>query len=173
METVQEYIETLALLGAEAFLAKYSTPAMLYQEKHESKGFATGHTRLVDYQAGSGIVQSYQELRNYRVLLPNSTGTGKVPTKFLVGRSEDREFNIDHSTVSKRHAFILLDPDKNTYQLGDAGSTNGTLLDGRTVKAGEPVPLKDGDNISFGDCDFLFFSPQGFVDLVKRLKAQE
>jgi hypothetical protein len=146
---------------------------MLYQEKHESKGFATGHTRMVNCDIGSSVVQSDQELRKYLVLLPKYPNTGKVPTKFLVGRSEDREFNIDHSTVSKRHAFILLDPDKNTYQLGDAGSTNGTLLDGRAVKAGEPVQLKDGDIISFGDCDYMFFSPQGFVDLVKRLQAQE
>jgi pSer/pThr/pTyr-binding forkhead associated (FHA) protein len=169
METVQEYIETLAQLGTKAFLAKYSTPVILYQEKHDSKGFATGHTRMVDYQSGTGILQNDQELRKYRVLLPKCPDTGKIPNKFLVGRSEDREFNIDHSTVSKRHAFILLIPDKNTYQLGDAGSTNGTLLDGQAVKTGEPVALKDGDNISFGDCDFLFFSPQGFVDLMKRL----
>jgi hypothetical protein len=169
MEPIQEYIETLAQLGAEAFLAKYSTPVMIFKEKHDSKGFTTEYTRMVNCETGSSIAPSYQELRKYRVLLPKCPETGKVPTKFLVGRSKDREFYIDHSTVSKRHAFILLDTDKNTYQLGDAGSTNGTLLNGQAVEAGEPVQLKDRDIISFGDCDFMFFSPLGFVDLVNRL----
>ena len=80
---------------------------------------------------------------------------------------------IDHSTVSKRHAFMSYDTEKEAYKMGDAGSTNGTFLNGQSVEAGDPVYVRDGNVVSFGDCDYMFFTPTGFIQLLKRLKKEE
>ena len=43
----------------------------------------------------------------------------------------------------------------------------------RTVEAGDPVYVRDGNVVSFGDCDYMFFTPAGFIQLLKRLKKEE
>jgi hypothetical protein len=169
MDTVQEYLEALQQHGEETLRSRLRHPVLLYPEKHGSRGFSTYHTRMADRGVGSRIAGGGQEMRAYHVLAPPEDRP--AGGKLLVGRGSEREYNIDHSTVSKRHAVILFDEERKAYQLGDAGSTNGTLLNGQAVESGAPVYLRDGNVVSFGDCDYLFFSPDGFIDLLKRLNA--
>lgn len=170
MDTVQEYLEALQQQGEEALRGRLRHPVLLYPEKHGARGFSSYHTRMADRGTGSRIAGGGQEMRAYHVLAPPEDRSPTV--KLLVGRGSEREYNIDHSTVSKRHAFILFDEQRKAYQLGDAGSTNGTLLNGQAVESGEPVYLRDGNVVSFGDCDYLFFSPDGFLELLKRLGVE-
>jgi len=172
MESVQEYLEALKREGEEAFRASYSYPFLLYPEKHGASGFATYHTKMAGRGAGANIAGSGQEFKTYKVLVPKAGPDGTIGKKLLVGRSADRELAIDHSTVSKRHAFIIFNEEQGAYQLGDAGSTNGTFLNGQAVEAGEPIFIRDGNIVSFGDCDYMFFSPEGFVELLKRLQSE-
>jgi hypothetical protein len=173
MEIVQHYLETYLEGGEEAFLSRFNHPFLLYPEKHGAGGFATYHTRMADRGAGAKIAGSGKEIKKFRVLPPNPSLGPDFPSKLLIGRSTDRDFAIDHSTVSKRHAFIALDDERSAYRLGDAGSTNGTFLNGQSVESGEPVYIRDGNIVSFGDCDYMFFSPLGFCELLKRLKTEE
>ena len=174
METVQQYMETYLDIGEDSFLDMYSQPFLLFPEKHGSGGFSTYHTRMADRESGSRIAGTGQEMREFRVLPPNKTCADRGPVKkLLIGRSPDRDLFIDHSTVSKRHAFISYDREKNAFKLGDAGSTNGTFLNGQAVEAGDPVYIRDGNILSFGDCDYLFFSPAGFAQLLNRLNMDE
>ena len=169
MQTVLEYFAAFGELGEEGFLAKYDHPFLLYPDHHGHGGFRSYHTRMADRGEGANLAGSTKSLRDFRVLAPASSGQGPMPEKILVGRGEDRDLAIDHSTVSKRHAFLIFDADHQAYKLGDAGSTNGTFLNGQAVESGEPVFLKDGNVVSFGDCDYLFFSPKGFVGILSRM----
>lgn len=173
MEIVQHYLETYLDIGEENFLEKYNHPFLLYPEKHGSSNFSTYHTRMADRGPGARIAGTGKEIKQFRVLPPKGLAQGSFPQKFLVGRSPERELFIDHSTVSKRHAYIAFDEEKQAYKLGDAGSTNGTFLNGQAVEAGDPVFIRDGNVVSFGDCDYMFFSPGGFIQLLKRLKTEE
>jgi hypothetical protein len=171
MEIVQHYIELLTQVGEEEFRARHRYPFLLYPEKHGSSGFSTYHTRMAGRGGSANLGSTSREMRTFCVLTPPQSGAASK--KLLVGRAPEREFNIDHSTVSKRHAFILWEDEKQAWQLGDAGSTNGTFLNGQAVEAGEPVYLHDSNVVSFGDCDYLFFSPEGFIGLLKRLQADK
>jgi hypothetical protein len=173
METVQHYLEAYMDIGEEPFLQQYNHPFLLYPEKHGSGDFSTYHTRMADRGSGSRIAGTGKEIKQFRVLSPKLPDAGKFPSKYLVGRSSEREIYIDHSTVSKRHAFLARVEEKEAYKLGDAGSTNGTFLNGQSVEAGDPVYVRDGNVISFGDCDYMFFTSSGFVQLLKRLKKEE
>jgi pSer/pThr/pTyr-binding forkhead associated (FHA) protein len=168
MDTVQDFLEQLLAIGEDAFRNQYCHPFLLYGSKHGASGFSTYHTQMADRHGAGGNAGDEQELLQFRILLP-STKVANASTKLLVGRGPERDFSIDHSTVSKRHAYLLYDPEHFSYQLGDAGSTNGTFFNGQPVEAGEPVNLRDSCLVSFGDCDYLFFSPEGFVALLKRL----
>jgi DNA-binding winged helix-turn-helix (wHTH) protein len=64
----------------------------------------------------------------------------------LVGRDPDSRMWLDYSTVSRRHAQILVS-DAGAL-LEDLGSKNGTRL--RDAPVTQPTLLHDGDRIGFG-----------------------
>ncbi len=170
MDIVQHYLEFYREEGEEAFLERFAHPFLLYPEKYGKGGFSAYHTRMVSRPGGSGGIAGVgKNILQFRVLPPNPRLGTSYPRKMIVGRSEEREFCVEHSKVSKRHAVIIYEAEQGSYRLGDAGSTNGTFLNGQPVEAGSPVYIKDGSVVSFGDCDFLFFSPHGFMELLKRL----
>jgi hypothetical protein len=169
MQTVLEFLAAFQELGLEGFVAKFDHPFLLYPDHHGHGGFRSYHTRMADRGEGANLAGSTKSLRDFRVLAPSATAAQPLPAKILVGRSEDRDLYIDHSTVSKRHAFLILDTEHMAYKLGDAGSTNGTFLNGQAVESGEPVFVRDGNVVSFGDCDYLFFTPKGFAEILDRL----
>jgi pSer/pThr/pTyr-binding forkhead associated (FHA) protein len=159
MEVVRHYIKVLRQMGREEFLATHSDPFFLFRDCNGGKNAADP---TIDPDA----------LNVYRVLTPGALKTPanpNQPRKLLVGSGPDRDVSIDHATVSARHAFIAFDPEQKAYRLGDAGSEKGTYLNGEPVEVGNPVYIKAGNTISFGDCNYLFFTPEGFADLIEQL----
>ena len=73
-----------------------------------------------------------------------------------VGRGPKNEIVVKDHMVSRSHAMIQK-ADENQYTLIDLGSRNGAYVNGRRVAV--PVPLKDGDTITFGRREFLFIHP--------------
>lgn len=69
-----------------------------------------------------------------------------VEGETTVGRGIDNEVILADVSVSRRHLRVLRDGD--SLQLRDAGSGNGTLVNGRRVHA---VALSDGDRIELGE----------------------
>jgi DNA-binding winged helix-turn-helix (wHTH) protein len=66
-----------------------------------------------------------------------------------IGRSETCDVVVPHSTVSRLHARIALEHDR--YILSDAGSANGTYVNGERVIEGRQ--LGSGDEIWLGSAD--------------------
>jgi DNA-binding winged helix-turn-helix (wHTH) protein len=64
----------------------------------------------------------------------------------IVGRESDAGVRIDSSSISRRHARIILSGDRITLE--DLGSKNGTSLRGKLIHTVHP--LSDGDRIVFG-----------------------
>jgi DNA-binding winged helix-turn-helix (wHTH) protein len=73
----------------------------------------------------------------------------------VVGRDPAAEVFLDHTSVSRRHARVLLSTDGATIE--DLGSRNGTFVNGRPVKG--PVPLGDGDVITLGSLTVVVEAP--------------
>jgi hypothetical protein len=65
---------------------------------------------------------------------------------FTIGRDVGCDLVLLDMTVSRSHADLRRAADG--WLLSDAGSTNGTRLNGWRVT--EPVPLRAGDEVSFG-----------------------
>lgn len=84
----------------------------------------------------------------------------------LVGRAASSDIVIDHASISKLHARIRRARD-GSYTIADAGSTNGTRLDGRPVTETE-VPLPFGAAVRLGDWDMRF---QRLVDTLQLLRS--
>jgi len=70
----------------------------------------------------------------------------------ILGRDALASVVLDSSSVSRRHARIVLAAGKATVE--DLGSKNGTFLNERAVRA--PQPLADGDKLRIGSVGLTF-----------------
>ncbi len=74
--------------------------------------------------------------------------------RFTVGRHLENDLCITNPSVSGQHAEFVLSEDE--IYVRDLGSTNGTLLNGRQIKA--LTGLRDGDILHFGSAMFTVHS---------------
>src|SRR5262249_30721820 len=119
-------------------------------DAHESRFVRTVHR--FGY-AFSGTVQEATERRSTMSGRQTSYWLGRggrriplEPGETIVGRDPGAAIFVDHRSVSRRHARIVVADDGATIQ--DLDSKNGTFLEGR--KVGAAVPLADGDKLKVG-----------------------
>ena len=70
----------------------------------------------------------------------------------LVGRDPQADVRLDHATVSRRHARIVVDS-RGTL-LEDLGSKNGTSVDGLDLSS--ETALHDGSRVGFGQVYMIY-----------------
>jgi hypothetical protein len=85
-----------------------------------------------------------------RALYFPPTGPGQA-TSFTIGRDASCDLLVEHTSVSRWHA--RLDRRADGWVLTDAGSTNGTRVNGWRVR--QPVPVRPGDYVMFGSAVFV------------------
>jgi hypothetical protein len=76
---------------------------------------------------------------------------------FTIGRDATCDLVLSDMTVSRSHAGLRREAGR--WLLTDAGSTNGTRLNGWLVT--EPVPVRAGDKVSFGAMTFVIADHTG------------
>lgn len=86
--------------------------------------------------------------RSYELALGFRPGGRRVS----VGRVADNDFQLEHPSVSKIHASLVMNRDGKLL-VADTGSTNGTFINGRRIAYGEAREVLDGDVVSFGDVE--------------------
>lgn len=75
--------------------------------------------------------------------------------RISVGRGKDNELLLNDGSVSKIHATMLMNRE-GTLLLADAGSTNGTFINGRRISYGEARQIETGDVVGFGHVEVRF-----------------
>lgn len=73
----------------------------------------------------------------------------------IIGRDPDLEVSLDASTVSRRHARVMVTPESTVLE--DFGSKNGTFRGSERVTS--PIQLADGDAIYIGSLLITFHAP--------------
>jgi DNA-binding winged helix-turn-helix (wHTH) protein len=111
---------------------------------------ARGTTQPGEGEEATAHVLCWVEAEGRRV--PLATG------EHVVGRDADVEIMLDSSTVSRRHARLVVTADG--ASLDDCGSKNGTFRGSDRVTA--PTPLADGDVIRVGSLAITFHTTGGF-----------
>jgi len=76
--------------------------------------------------------------------------------KLTIGRDPESDIFLNDMTVSRTHAVV--ECDANVVNVKDAGSLNGTYLNGEIV---ESATLKHGDVLQIGTFQMLFMSGSG------------
>jgi hypothetical protein len=80
-----------------------------------------------------------------------------------LGRSESNDVVVQNSSVSRLHALIHRDARSGEWRITDAGSRNGTFVNGMKVAAEQSAPLTDGITVRLGDVHMRFLLPNSFL----------
>lgn len=88
---------------------------------------------------------AWREPRTPRLVLPRDAGVKTL------GRSATCDFIVQDASVSRVHA--TLEHVDGRWQLRDAGSVNGTWLNGWRLTS--PVDVRPGDELQLGACRFV------------------
>ncbi|MFJ9624598.1 DUF1707 and FHA domain-containing protein [Streptomyces sp. NPDC101181] len=94
--------------------------------------------------------RAWQTERLPRLLLP-----APGPHPLLVGRDPANGLRLNHETVSRLHAELTARNGR--WVLRDLGSTNGTWVNGQRLVGS--LPVRDGDQVSFGRMSFRLTDP--------------
>ena len=102
---------------------------------------------------GSGLSadlsRAWRSPRLPRMILPQRP-------EVMIGRSPFADFVVANQTVSSRHA--LLKHDGTSWVIQDAGSTNGTFLNGWRIT--DPMAVRPGDELTVGESTFVLVLPR-------------
>lgn len=89
-----------------------------------------------------------------------------------LGRASNNDVAIPDVSVSRFHAFLKVTAEER-WHIQDAGSTNGTTVNGNHVPQqghGAAVELKGGDNVRLGQVEFTFLGAREMHGFVLKLE---
>jgi pSer/pThr/pTyr-binding forkhead associated (FHA) protein len=89
--------------------------------------------------------------------------------KIAIGRTRNCDVRIEHPSISRLHALLLRASDGG-WAVVDAGSSNGTRLNGGSVEKNSPQRVAFGDIIAFGSVATQFVSPDTLYAALRNLR---
>jgi hypothetical protein len=99
------------------------------------------------------------ELAGCRFVVVGRGRGGDRAAAITVGRARTCDVVVDNFSVSKLHATIAHDRERDLYVIADEGSRNGTRLDGNPVDGAPGATLYAGARVSFGAASYVFLDP--------------
>ena len=79
----------------------------------------------------------------------------KEKTRRSVGRSKENDLALEDQSVSKIHAALVLNSEKQ-LMVADTGSTNGTFINEKRIAYGRAFPINAADKVKFGNIEVAF-----------------
>jgi pSer/pThr/pTyr-binding forkhead associated (FHA) protein len=72
-----------------------------------------------------------------------------------VGRTKENDLSLEDQSVSKIHAALVLNSEKQ-LMVADTGSTNGTFINDKRIAYGRAFPVTNADKVKFGNIEVAF-----------------
>jgi pSer/pThr/pTyr-binding forkhead associated (FHA) protein len=141
---ISELNELANKLSADEFAARFPHLFLLYYETVDPVGASSFATQLVSRDAARKKPTS--ELRVVKLI---KAPTNPYSDRISVGRARNCDVVLRNPSVSKLHAHIRREPN-GSWVVIDLNSHNGTVVDGMRVSGSQPVPIKVGEQVTFG-----------------------
>jgi hypothetical protein len=139
---VDEVRGELESLGQDGFVKRYGKFFLVLTDPDALESFA-GFVNTASREAHE-ITSKKSKMADVDIRpLISVTSPGRV----TIGR-EDADISLSHKKVSKVHAYFNVDGGLPSVE--DAGSKNGTWVNGKMLSPNRPVPVDVGDELNFG-----------------------
>ena len=161
-----EHYYQLALLGKEQFLAS-AAPAALVRGQLGSPSASqidddSDETLVASLDGALGKAAGPSS--NLEVYALTKKPGAPFADMITVGRTPNNDVVIRHITVSRFHSFFR--NRGNDWTVSDAGSKNGTYLEGRRLEARKERPLTSGHRVRMGDIEATFYAINDLFDVL-------
>lgn len=148
----------------EEFLAVAAYPVLVIEPfvVSDEDSFTTGVGRC-----GPGQGLSVADIKK-------QPGSNAFASMITIGRAKNNDLVLPALAVSKFHAYVLVPRDGSPPLLTDAGSSNGTRVNGvQLVPKVDRKPLLPGTTVEFGELKATFQDPPGLWDFLRSLMNQK
>ncbi len=157
-------------LPPEMFRRKHPVPVLLHRPKEAGPDARVFRTGVIDTEAWQGeLAEGLQVYQSLEVLPVAKRSGGIFADRVTVGRTRNNDVALPYPNVSKFHAYFTWSPDRSAYYLNDAGSTNGTFVEGSRVMPKQPLVVPDMATVAFGTYSLRFRTTEGLYELLGRL----
>ncbi len=149
-------------MSEEVFYRAHPDPVLLHRPEDAEQGPRTFKTGLTDpFASRMELSVGLSTDPDLAVLPVRKKPGGVFQDRVGVGRTRNNDIQLPYPKVSKFHAYFTWSPDRSEYYLTDAGSTNGTFVNGHRLVPKRAVVVPDRCVVSFGRYHFRFHTAQG------------
>lgn len=175
MKKLLDYIDDRRDMSKDEFVSAYPDPVLLHRidddEEEGSRAFRTGltdpHATRMELAVG---LSTDPELGVVTVVKRSG---GVFNDRIGVGRTRNNDIILPFPKVSKFHAYFTWAADRSEFYLTDAGSTNGTSINGHKLAPKEAVVTPDRCVVSFGRYHFRFHMAEGMFEVLGQIAFGE
>jgi hypothetical protein len=164
---LQDFIRLAVELDRNGFLQNVTAPILIAESARAGFALRGSQTRLLKNSRTTALSRSMILHGNQLPVLEVRRRLPGTPGQVRLGRLPENDLVLSDDSVSSRHACFTRDARTATFTVQDVGSSNGTLVNTALLSKGQSVVLFDGDLLSFGDSNFLFFYPEGLYEVLK------
>ncbi|MHC4598819.1 MAG: FHA domain-containing protein [Planctomycetota bacterium] len=155
--TMKEFHEKYGSLDKEAFVSRVKTPVLVVELDPKEQ---TDDSRFKTLDQPDGEERSTEQVSKkdgpfdvgeFLAVPLEKTDRNTFHNMITLGRSSNNDVVVPHASVSKLHAIFRVDPSTQRVSISDAGSSFGSLLNGKPLPQGVDTQLNSGDTIRLAD----------------------
>jgi hypothetical protein len=176
--TLEELARAAKSLGRARFLEKHTHPFIILDwmssQLDDLEAFST---------ADGGRISPFARVRPGKLPPPRTkcaaivkrSNANEFANMVTVGRAGNNDLPLDVSSVSKFHAYFTKDPATGRWFIHDAGSSNGTWMNGERLEQSHgKMQLEDGCSIQIGpDASVRFYGNEALYEALAAASAAE
>jgi len=172
---IVEYLKEASGLTSSLFQTKYKCPVLLWPQAGDwiedtAFQFETFSSEYSDELPGEISPSTESQIYETLVIEIAKHASSAPVNMICLGRAANNDIVITNKTVSKLHTYFVAPAEEDSYEIVDANSTNGTLVNNKRLVAYKNKSLVNRDNIQFGpSIQMVYLTSEGFYDLLQQL----
>lgn len=88
----------------------------------------------------------------------------------VIGRAQSADIRLSDPSISKTHALLMPPTGSPVWRIQDAGSTNGTAVNGITISKSRPTHLGLTEEIRLGNARALFIDAEALMSIMNHAR---